>query len=179
MASFQAVSMQTTTGFATADFDAWPSFARLLLVLLMFVGGCAGSTGGSMKVVRFMIMGKLAVVQVLRFFRPRQVSSVRVGSDVVDEALQRGVAAFFVLFLATWVVLALALALMGADLVTAVSASIACLGNIGPGLAAVGATQNYAFFGLPAKLLLSAAMIIGRLEVFTVIGLFTRSFWKP
>jgi len=98
---------------------------------------------------------------------------------VVDEALQRGVAAFFVLFLATWVVLALALALMGADLVTAVSASIACLGNIGPGLAAVGATQNYAFFGLPAKLLLSAAMIIGRLEVFTVIGLFTRSFWKP
>jgi trk system potassium uptake protein TrkH len=179
LASFQAVSMQTTTGFATANFDAWPSFARLLLVLLMFVGGCAGSTGGSMKVVRFMIMGKLAVVQVLRFFRPRQVSSVRVGSDVVDEALQRGVAAFFVLFLATWVILALALALMGADLVTAVSASIACLGNIGPGLAAVGATQNYAFFGLPAKMLLSAAMIIGRLEVFTVIGLFTRSFWKP
>jgi len=179
LASFQTVSMQTTTGFATANFDAWPSFARLLLVLLMFVGGCAGSTGGSMKVVRFMIMGKLAVVQVLRFFRPRQVSSVRVGSDVVDEALQRGVAAFFVLFLATWVILALALALMGADLVTAVSASIACLGNIGPGLAAVGATQNYAFFGLPAKMLLSAAMIIGRLEVFTVIGLFTRSFWKP
>jgi trk system potassium uptake protein TrkH len=179
LASFQAVSMQTTTGFATADFDAWPSFARLLLVLLMFIGGCAGSTGGSMKVVRFLIMGKLAVVQVLRFFRPRQVSSVRIGDEVVDGAMQRAVAGFFVLFLMTWVIIALALAFMGADPVTAVSASIACLGNVGPGLAAVGATQNYAFFSLPAKLLLSAAMIIGRLEVYTVIGLFTRSFWKP
>jgi trk system potassium uptake protein TrkH len=178
-ASFQAVSMQTTTGFATADFDAWPGFCRLLLVLLMFVGGCAGSTGGSMKVIRYMIMGKLAAVQVRRFFRPRQVSSVRVGREVVDEGLQRSIAGFFVLFLSTWVAVALALALMGSDLVTSVSASIACLGNIGPGLAQVGPAQNYFFFSAPAKLLLAAAMIIGRLEVYTVVGLLSRSFWKP
>jgi len=179
LASFQAVSIQTTTGFATADFDAWPSFCRLLLVMLMFVGGCAGSTGGSMKVVRFLVAGKLAIVQVRRFFRPRRVSRVRVGDEVISADMLGTISGFFILFLATWALVALAVALTGSDLVTAATASIACLGNIGPGLSAVGATQNYSDMPAAAKLILAAAMIIGRLEVYTVLGLVSRSFWRP
>ena len=179
LASFQAVSIQTTTGFATADFDAWPSFCRLLLVMLMFVGGCAGSTGGSMKVVRFLVAGKLAIVQVRRFFRPRRVSRVRVGDEVISADMLGTISGFFILFLATWGLVALAVALTGSDLVTAATASIACLGNIGPGLSAVGATQNYSDMPAAAKLILAAAMIVGRLEVYTVLGLVSRSFWRP
>jgi len=179
LASFQAVSMQTTTGFATADFDAWSPFARLLLVMLMFVGGCAGSTGGSIKVVRFLIAGKLAVVQIRHFFRPRRVSRVRVGDDVVSADMLGIISGFFILFLSSWALIALAVAASGADLVTAATAAIACLGNIGPGLAGVGATQNYSGLADSAKLILSAGMVIGRLEVFTVLGLLSRSFWRP
>lgn len=177
-ASFQAVSVQTTTGFATADFNTWSPFSRLLLVMLMFVGSCAGSTGGSIKVIRFLIAGKLAMVQVRRFFRPRRVSRVRVGSEVVSADMLGMISGFFILFLSTWAVLALAVAATGADVVTAATASIACLGNIGPGLAAVGASQNYSALADSAKLFLSAGMIIGRLEVFTVLGLLSRSFWR-
>jgi len=178
LASFQAVSMQSTTGFVTADFDTWSSFSRLLLVMLMFVGGCAGSTGGSIKVIRFLIMGKLAVVQVRHFFRPRQVSRVRVGSEVVSADMLGSISGFFVLFLATWAGITLAVAGSGADPVTAASAAIACMGNVGPGLAAVGASQNFSALADSAKLILAAGMIIGRLEVFTVLGLLSRSFWR-
>lgn len=177
-ATFQAVSIQTTTGFGTADWDRWPDFCRLLLVGLMFVGGSAGSTGGSIKVVRYLVIGRVAWAQVRRFFRPRRITTVRVGDSVVGGDMQRAIAGFFVLFLATWVTVSLLLAMMGLDLLTAVTASIACLGNIGPGLASVGATQNYGELPAAAKLLLSAAMIIGRLEVYTVVGLASRSFWR-
>ena len=179
LASFQAVSVQTTTGFVTADFNTWSPFSRLLLVMLMFVGGCAGSTGGSIKVIRFLIAGKLAVVQVRRFFRPRRVSRVRVGSEVVSADMLGIISGFFILFLSSWAIIALAVAATGADLVTAASASIACLGNVGPGLAAVGATRHYGELADTAKLILAAGMIIGRLEVFTVLGLLSRSFWRP
>lgn len=178
-ASFQTVSIQTGTGFGIADFDTWPDFCRLLLVALMFVGGSAGSTSGSIKVVRHLVMARLAWAQVRRFFRPRRVSIVHVGKTVVDGDMQRAIAGFFVLFLASWLAVSLALAMMGSDIVTAMTASIACLGNVGPGLAGVGATQNYSGFSAAAKLLLMAAMIIGRLEVYTVVGLASRSFWRP
>ncbi|MCZ6601072.1 MAG: TrkH family potassium uptake protein, partial [Acidobacteria bacterium] len=134
LASFQAVSVQTGTGFTTADFNTWSPFSRLLLVMLMFVGGCAGSTCGSIKVIRFLIAAKLAVVQVQRFFRPRRVSRVRVGSEVVSADMLGTISGFFILFLSSWAIIALAVAATGADLVTAASASIACLGNVGPGL---------------------------------------------
>ncbi|MCZ6600956.1 MAG: TrkH family potassium uptake protein, partial [Acidobacteria bacterium] len=152
---------------------------RLLLVMLMFVGGCAGSTAGSIKVIRFLIAAKLAAVQVQRFFRPRRVSRVRLGSEVVSADMLGTISGFFILFLSSWAVIALAVAASGADLVTAASASIACLGNVGPGLAAVGASQNYSELADSAKLILAAGMIIGRLEVFTVLGLLSRSFWRP
>jgi trk system potassium uptake protein TrkH len=179
LASFQAVSIQTTTGFTTNNFDAWPSFGRLLLVILMFVGGCAGSTGGSMKVVRYLVAAKLAIVQVRRFFRPRRISRVRVGDEVISADMLGTISGFFILFMATWALVALAVALTGSDLVTAATASIACLGNIGPGLGGVGAEQNYSSMPGTAKLILAAAMIIGRLEVYTVLGLVSRSFWRP
>jgi trk system potassium uptake protein TrkH len=123
-------------------------------------------------------MGKLAVVQVRHFFRPRQVSRVRVGSEVVSADMLGSISGFFVLFLATWAGITLAVAGSGADPVTAASAAIACMGNVGPGLAAVGASQNFSALADSAKLILAAGMIIGRLEVFTVLGLLSRSFWR-
>jgi trk system potassium uptake protein TrkH len=179
LASFQAVSMQTTTGYATDNFDAWPSAARLILVLLMFVGGCAGSTGGSIKVVRYLMMAKLASVQVGRFFRPRRICSVRLGNDVVTPEMLNIVTGFFVIFLATWATVAFALAMLGSDLVTAATASIACLGNVGPGLGGVGPMSNFAGLADPAKIILALAMIAGRLEIYTMVGLLSRSFWRP
>ncbi len=178
-AGFQAISVQTTTGFATADFDAWPQAGRLILVLLMFVGGCAGSTGGSMKVMRVLILARLVRVQVRRFFRPRRITSVRVGDEVVDEDMLQMVTGFFLLFVATWIGCTLALAALGSDLVTAATAAIACLGNVGPGLGAVGPMANFYDLDAAAKGILSAAMIVGRLEVFTVFCLLSRSFWRP
>ena len=117
-AGFQAVSIQTTTGFGTADYATWPPFCRLLLVALMFVGGSAGSTGGSMKVVRHLVVSRLAWAQVRRFFRPRRVSTVRVGDAVVGDEMQRAIAGFFVLFMATWLAVSLILAALGSDLLT-------------------------------------------------------------
>ena len=132
-----------------------------------------------MKVIRYLVAGKLAIVQVRRFFRPRRVSRVRVGDEVVSADMLGTISGFFILFLATWALVALAVALTGSDLVTAATASIACLGNIGPGLGGVGAAQNYSAMPGAAKLILAAAMIIGRLEVYTVLGLVSRSFWRP
>lgn len=177
--AFQASSIMTTTGFATRDFDQWPSFSRVLLVASMFVGGCAGSTAGGMKVAR-MVMGiKFALREVRLLFSPTAVMRVFVGGGVVGDPTVRAVAGFFVLFLTAWGLGSLALTLGGHSPVTAATAAIACLANIGPGLEAVGPTGNFALFGGGHKLLLVALMLIGRLEVYAVAAVFSRRFWRP
>lgn len=169
LSAFQVTTMVTTTGFATDDFDAWPAFSRALLFALMFIGGCAGSTGGSVKVVRVMIVCKKLLVDVKRFVQPNAVLPVRIGRRAVPDEVVASVTTFLIMFVSLFAIGGLALAAFGLDLVSALSASAACLGNIGPGFALFGPTQNFSAVAGPAKLVLVGLMIVGRLELYTVL----------
>lgn len=176
--SFQVVSIVTTTGFMTTDFDAWPAFSRLLLVGLMFLGACSGSTGGGLKVLRVIILAKYAYHAAYKVFRPQAVFAMRVGERVFKEDVVRDIMAFFILFISIFVFSSLAMAAMGLDLVTAATSAAATMGNIGPGLAGVGPTEHFAFIPGPGKVLLSVCMLMGRLELYTVLALVVPAFWK-
>jgi len=185
--AFQAVSIVTTTGFVTADFDRWPDLSRFLLLVLMFVGGCSGSTAGSMKVGRVMILAKYGLREVRRLVRPHAVFHVRQEEEVVESTLLDNVVGFCVLFFlffvaGTLLLLVIEHALGGEtreiDLVTAASAVAATLGNIGPGLGGVGATENYAWLTDVSKGLLTFLMILGRLELYAVLVLFAPRMWR-
>ena len=186
--SFQAVSIMTTTGFCTADFNAWPDFSRLLLFLLMFVGGCAGSTGGGIKVIRIIIFVKIIFMEIASMFRPRVVRTLQIGGKVLDRNVRRSVTAYVGIMLMIFFISTLLLLVLHndyciekdkqIDLETAFSSVAATLNNIGPGLNMVGATKNYAFFSTPAKIFFSFLMILGRLEIMVILCLFLPSFWK-
>lgn len=177
---FQVTSILTTTGFATADFETWPSFARMALVALMFVGGCAGSTAGSMKVMRMVIGLKAALREVRLIFSPSSVISILVGRRAVPEGVVRSVAGFFILYLSSWGLGTVVLTLVsGQELVTTATAAAATLGNIGPGLEAVGPVDSYAFFDPVSKIVMILLMWLGRLEVYSIAALLTVRFWKP
>ncbi len=176
--AFQAVSIMTTTGYCTADFNRWNHFARILLFCLMFVGGCAGSTGGSMKVIRLLMLFKLAVREVGKYFFPRQVRALKIGDEVIAENTMNAVAGFFALFLGFFAIGTLIMALLGMDMITAGSSVIACMGNVGPGLAGVGPVENYGHLPQAAKLILSGFMVLGRLELYAVLALLAPDFWK-
>jgi len=178
--AFQVVSIITTTGYVTADFNAWPHFARIFLLLLMFVGACGGSTGGSIKQVRWMLMIKYSFRELYRVVHPSAISSVKLSEHHVSEEVLRPVMAFGLLYFFLTALAALALAFMGLDLETSISAVAATIGNVGPGLAAVGPMHTYQVIPPLGKILLSVMMIIGRLEVFTVLVIFlpeSRRIW--
>lgn len=178
-AAFQVVSIMTTTGFATADFDLWPAYAALLLVVLMFVGGCAGSTGGGMKNSRVVLSLKYSSAQIERCVFRRAISNVRLNGMRIPESTVHKVLVFICLFVGLHVTFSLLLCALGVDdLVTAATAAIAALGNIGPGLGKVGATCTYAWMSPSAKLLLTIAMLLGRLELYTVLVLLVPSFYR-
>ena len=178
-ASFQVVSILTTTGFVTADFSLWPAYCALLLLVLMFVGGCGGSTGGGMKIVRLILLIKYSIAQVERCIFRRSVSNVRLNRKRVETATLHKTLSFFFLFVGLFVLSSLALCLLGVgDIITASSASIAALGNIGPGLGNVGAVCTYAWMPPPAKGILTFMMLLGRLELYTVLVLFLRSSYR-
>ena len=177
-ALFQVVSVTTTTGFASADFSTWPALSRMLLVTLMFIGGCAGSTAGSIKVMRVAVGLKSAFREMRQNFSPNTVAAVFVGGKAVPDAVVRSVTGFFVLFLASWATGALLLTWDGNSLVTAATASIATLGNIGPGLEAVGPIENYAFFSRRDKVTMVFLMLLGRLEVYSIAALLSLRFWR-
>lgn len=177
--SFQVVSIMTTTGFCTADFAVWPAYATILLVVLMFIGGCGGSTGGGMKVSRFLLLVKYAGTQMQRCLFPHLISNVHMNNERVNTETLHKVSGFFFLFILLYVIFTLILALYpNVDFETASSASIASLGNIGPGLAKVGATSTYAWMAPSAKIVLTLAMLLGRLEVYTVLVVLLPTFWK-
>jgi len=177
-ATFQVASIQTTTGFATADFDLWPALSRSVLLVLMVIGASAGSTGGGLKVVRLLVVVRYAFREVVVAFSPRAVMPLKVGDEMVPEptvSAIAGMAALYVLALAGGTVFMSAL---GLDAVTAFSSVAATVGNVGPGFGAVGPTLNYAFIPASGKLVLSALMLIGRLEFVTVMALASISFWR-
>lgn len=179
---FQVVAVQTTTGFCTADFDTWGFVAKATLLILMFVGGMAGSTGGGIKVVRIMTAFKVMLAELEHVYRPRVLRSVKIGKVTIDpdqrlNALVYLVAIAFLFALGT-IALMLLESSQNIDITTAATASIATLNNIGPGLARVGATQNYAWFSDPSKIVMCVLMVLGRLEMFTILALFTPRFWR-
>ncbi len=167
--AFQVVSITTTTGYATADFDGWHNFSRLFLLLVMFIGGCGGSTGGAMKQVRWMLMFKYAFRELSRVIHPSAISSVKLGKQFVNEEVLRSVMGFGFLYLLLTVGSTLLLALMGLDTETAFSAVAATIGNVGPGLGGVGPVETYQVIPPAGQVILSILMVVGRLEIFTVL----------
>ncbi len=173
---FQAVSVGTTTGFTTAEFYYWPPFIQILLLFLAFVGGCAGSTGGGIKVIRFLLLIKQGMREIGRLIHPNAQLPVRVGNKVINHRVVDAVWGFFSLYVATFLAMYLALAATGLDLLTAFSAVAACMNNLGPGLSTVGA--NYFDMHTPGLWVLCFAMLLGRLEIFTLLVLLTPAFWR-
>lgn len=178
VASFQAASIMTTSGFVTADFDVWPHFSRTLLLVLMFVGGCGGSTAGGFKVVRVIMLFKMAFWRLEQTFRPKTIRVVRIGGEVVDDEIQRRVSGFFVLYLGWFAFGTLLLSAFGLPFETSISAIMATMNNIGPGMGLVGAVSDFSLLPMPVKLFLSFCMVLGRLEIFTICVLFIPSFWR-
>ena len=175
---FQAASIITTTGFATADFNTWPEFSRAVLVVLMFIGACAGSTGGGVKVARIIILVKSSLAEMRKMLHPNAITTVRFEGKPLTERSVRGVHVFISVYLLVFSGSFLLLTLEGFDLVTTFTALAACINNIGPGLEVVGPMGNYAQFSPAAKLLLSFNMLVGRLEIFPMLLLFAPSIWK-
>ena len=173
---FQAVSIGTTTGFTTVDYFDWPGFLPVMLLFASFIGGCAGSTGGGMKVIRFLLLLKQGHRETMRLIRPNAQIPVKVGGKPVPDRVISAVWGFFAAYVGSFVVLMLFLMATGLDQITAFSAVAACMNNLGPGLAGVGA--NYIDLNDPAKWALSFAMMLGRLEIFTLLILFTGAFWR-
>ncbi|MCP5050032.1 MAG: TrkH family potassium uptake protein [bacterium] len=174
---FQTVSIGTTTGFGTADYELWTPLAQILLFMLMFIGGSAGSTGGGMKFIRLIIVSKHGMIELKKLLHPSAVIPLRVGKRVIPKEVMYSVIGFFLLYVLIFVFVSGVLAFMGIDLMTAAGASAACLGNIGPGLGAVGPTDNFAAIPMVGKWLLALVMMVGRLEIYTVLVIFTRGFW--
>lgn len=177
-ASFQSASIITTTGYATADFTLWPVLSRVLLFFLMFIGGCSGSTGGGIKVIRIMTMFKLAIHEMKHLLHPRGVFSIRMNGSPVKKDGIYPVAGFFFLYLLLLMFFMLCTALAGNNILTSISTSLVTLGNIGPGFGKIGPSCNYAFYPAWLKWVLSFAMLAGRLELFTVLVILTPQFWK-
>jgi len=168
----------TTTGYGTADFNYWPAFTQLLLLLLMFLGGCAGSTAGGVKVVRLLVVFKHATVELKKLLYPTLVQPVTVANRAVTQSTMEGILGFFLLYIMTTVGASMLVLATGVDLITGVTAVISAMNSIGPGLGEVGPSGNYS--GLPdyCKVVLSACMLVGRLEIYTIFVLFIPAFWR-
>ena len=175
-ALFQAVAIGTTAGFTTDGFNLWPVFLPLLLVLTAFIGGCGMSTGGGIKVIRFVLLIKQGYREIIRLVHPQAQVLVKIGNRAVDERVIDAVWGFFAAYVALFVLMLLALMGTGLDQVTAFSAVAATITNLGPGLG--GVAENYGAINVAAKWILMFAMLLGRLEVFTLLVLFTPAFWR-
>ncbi len=173
---FQAVSMATTTGFTTSGFYWWPLFLPVLLITASFIGGCAGSTAGGMKVIRALLLYKQGKREILRLIHPDALFPIKVGGKPMEDRVISAVWGFFALYVFSYAALSLIMVSTGIDLVTAFSAVAACLNNLGPGLG--GVSTDYAGLTDTGKWVLSAAMLLGRLELFTLLVLFTPAFWR-
>ena len=176
-AAFQVSSIMTTTGFATTDFDLWPSFSKTLLMMLMLVGACAGSTGGGLKCARLLLLLKSLRRNIRQVLHPRKVQVVRSNGKVVDETVLDNVNAYLAAYVIIIVISTVLISVDGMPITTNISAVLACFNNIGPGLEMVGPTCNFGGYSVFSKLVLTADMLAGRLEIFPILVLFSRSTW--
>lgn len=174
--AFMTVSVATTTGFGNADFATWPGFLPVMLILMSFIGGSAGSTGGGIKVIRFLLLLKQGVREIHRLMHPNALMPVKLNGREISERVMSSVWGFFSLYVATFVIILLALMALGMDQVTAFSATAATLNNLGPGLGEV--ASNFGAISDPQKWILTLSMLLGRLEIFTLLVILTRTFWR-
>jgi trk system potassium uptake protein TrkH len=177
-AAFQVGSIVTTTGFVTADYDQWPAFSKTLLLLCMFFGAMAGSTGGGMKTMRIMLLVRHCYNEIFRIIHPHAITSVKLGRKPVPADVLSSIWGFFLLFLGFFLVAVLIMAFLGLDMISAVGSVAASIGNIGPGLGMVGPTRNYVAIPLVGKWVLIFCMLLGRLELYTVIALLVPAYWR-
>jgi len=175
---FQTVAILTGTGYCTADYELWAYFAQFMLLFMMFVGGMGGSTTGGMKIVRIMLLFKYAAKETRRMLHLKAIIPIRIGSRYIPEDVIRNTLGFFLFYISFFIVTTMVLTTMNIDLESAIGASASAIGNIGPSLGAFGPTDNYALLPTYGKWLLSFCMLLGRLEIFTVMVLFSRTFWK-
>jgi trk system potassium uptake protein TrkH len=175
---FQVGSIITTTGYATVDFDQWPTFSKIILFSLMFVGGCAGSTGGGMKNIRILVLFKLIKREITKIFHPRAVIPIKTEDKVVPNETVASITSFFMLYIIIFILGTAIISLEGIDFESSAGAVAATLGNIGPGIGLVGPARTYSQFSYGGKLLLSLLMLLGRLELFTIIALLAPSTWR-
>jgi trk system potassium uptake protein TrkH len=176
--SFNTVSIMTTTGFNTADFNAWPEFSRSLLLILMLIGASAGSTGGALKVIRLLVLAKYTYRRILLAFNPRAVAPLKVDGSIIPDGVTSRIISLTILYFAVLAVGFLIMSALGLDHITALSSVTASLGNVGPGLGMVGPMENYFFIPAAGKGVLIFCMLAGRLELFTLLMLFTPAFWR-
>ena len=177
--SFQVISISTGSGFSTANFDLWPSFSKWFLLMLMFFGGCAGSTTGSIKIIRIMVLFKKGYQELHKIIYPHAIVPIRVNAKPISPEIVSSITSFFLIYL--FIFLISTLIVMAAEdlpIITAISACAASIGNVGPGLGEVGPAGNYANLSIFTKIVLSFLMLIGRLELFTILVIFTPAFWR-
>jgi len=177
-AAFQVVSIITTTGYATDDFDQWPLLAKSLLFTLMFVGGCAGSTGGSIKVGRILILFKQAALELKKAIHPRIITQLKVGEKIIPDSIVVNILQFFFIYMVLFMLSSAVMTGFGLDILSAMTSVAATLGNVGPGLGLVGPARNYSFVPDLGKFFLAFLMLLGRLELYTVLVIFSPHFWK-
>ncbi len=177
-AFFTTTSIMTTTGFISVDYELWPSVAQTVIFLLMFIGGCAGSTGGGIKVIRTLTSIKYVFKETTRFFYPLKVKHIKINKRRVEDRFINSVMVFVMAYFILLLLTTMVLSYESVDIMTAFSSGLALLGNIGPGFGGIGPVENYAFYSDWAKIFASLIMIMGRLEIFSVIIMFSPSFWK-
>jgi len=175
---FQSVSILTTTGYGSADYEIWPFFSQFLILILMFIGGMGGSTGGGMKVARIILLVKYAATETRRMLHSRAIIPIRIGDRYISEDVVRNTLGFFLFYMSIFGITALILTTLNLDIESAIGAAASAIGNIGPGLGAFGPTDNYALLHPIGKWMLTFCMLLGRLEIFTIMVLFSRTFWK-
>ena len=177
--AFTVASIISTTGFATADFDLWPSFSKTIILLLMFIGACAGSTGGGIKVSRFVITFKGLGNEINKLIHPNRVKKIAVDGRIVDDGTVSSVYVYMICYVLVFACSLLAVSLFdNRDLTTSFSAVSSAINNIGPGLSMVGPTQNFSSFSVWSKIVLIFDMLAGRLELFPMLLLFTPRTWR-
>ena len=177
-AAFQVGSIITTTGFSTADFDLWPEASKTIIVFLMFVGACAGSTGGGIKVSRFLVLFKTIVKELNSYIHPKSIKKIKIDGKPVEHDVVRAINVYFITFMIVFSISVFAISFEGKDLVTNFTAVVATINNIGPGLELVGPTQNFGGFSVFSKYVLMFDMLAGRLELFPLLILLHPAVWK-
>ena len=175
---FGTIAILTGTGYVLGDYEIWPIYTQLILLTLMFIGGMGGSTTGGMKVIRILLLVKYAVLETRRMLHSRALIPVKIGRQTINEDVVRNTLGFFLFFMSAFILSTILLSTMGLDLETSIGAAASAMGNIGPALGDFGPTDNYALLPNQGKWLLSFCMLLGRLEIFTVMVLFSRTYWK-